>query len=146
MLILYKTRATATGGRLGHVQTADGAVSLNLVKPDSAKPGPNPEELFAAAYAAAFDSDLQAAGQRLRLAPAATSTSVEVGIGRNAAGAGALDIDIFVEVRGLQEAQARELIEAADLLCPYSNAMRHNVDVRLHVQVRPVPSGPNHQA
>ncbi len=143
MLILYKTRATATGGRSGHVQTADGAVSVNLAKPDSGKPGPNPEELFAAAYAAAFDGDLQAAAQRLKLAPTGTTTSVEVGIGRNAAGAGALDIDIFVEVRGLQEPQARALIEAADLLCPYSNAVRHNVDIRLHVQVRPGPSGAN---
>jgi lipoyl-dependent peroxiredoxin len=133
MKIFYKTRATATGGRSGHSQTDDGALSVDLAKPDSGKAGTNPEQLFATGYAACFDSALQAAAQRLKAAPAGTKTSVEVGIGQNAAGGYGLDIDIYVEVRGIPEDQARELIEAADRLCPYSNAVRGNVDVRLHV-------------
>jgi len=133
MKILYKARATATGGRSGHSQTDDGAVSVDLARPDSGKPGVNPEQLFAAGYAACFDSALQAAAQRLKLAPAGTRTSVEVGIGQNAAGGYALDIDIYVEVSGVAEERARELIETADQVCPYSNAVRGIVDVRLHI-------------
>jgi Ohr subfamily peroxiredoxin len=133
MKIFYKTRATSTGGRSGHSQTDDGALSVDLVRPDSGKAGTNPEQLFAAGYAACFDSALQAAAQRLKIAPAGTKTSVEVGIGQNAAGGYALDIDIHADVRGVAEDQARELIETADRICPYSNAVRGNVDVRLHV-------------
>ncbi len=135
MKIFYKTRATSTGGRSGHSQTDDGNLSVDLAKPDSGKPGTNPEQLFATGYAACFDSALQAAAQRLKLAPAGTKTSVEVGIGQNAAGGYALDIDIYAEVKGLAEDKARELIETADKICPYSNALRGNVDVRLHVAV-----------
>ena len=58
---------------------------------------------------------------------------MEVGIGQNAAGGYALDIDIYVEVSGVAEERARELIETADQVCPYSNAVRGNVDVRLHI-------------
>jgi Ohr subfamily peroxiredoxin len=133
MRILYKARATATGGRSGHSETDDGALSVDLSKPDSKKAGTNPEQLFAAGYAACFDGALQAAARRLNLALAGTRTSVEVGIGQNAAGDYALDIDLFVEVRGISEGQARELIETADRLCPYSAAVRGNVDVRLHI-------------
>jgi len=136
MLILYKTRATATGGRSGHAQIDGGALAVDLTDPASKKPGSNPEQLFAVGYAAAFDSELHVAAQQLKLAPTGTKTSVEVGMGRNASGGYALDVDIFVEVRGLLEHQARELIEKADRLCPYSNAVRGNVDVRLHVTVR----------
>jgi Ohr subfamily peroxiredoxin len=133
MKIFYKTRATSTGGRSGHSQTDDGALSVDLVRPESGKAGTNPEQLFAAGYAACFDSALQAAAQRLKMTPAGTKTSVEVGIGQNAAGGYALDIDIHADVRGVAEDQARELIETADRICPYSNALRGNVDVRLHV-------------
>lgn len=133
MKIFYKTRATATGGRSGHAQTDDGTLSVDLSKPGAGGAGTNPEQLFAAAYAACFGSALEAAAQKLKLAPREAKTSVEVGIGQNAAGGYALDIDLFVEVKGLDEVQARALIEAADRLCPYSNAVRGNVDVRLHV-------------
>jgi Ohr subfamily peroxiredoxin len=135
MKILYKTRATATGGRSGHSQTDDGVFSVDLSEPGAGKSGANPEQLFAAAYAACFDSALQAAARLLKLSPAGTKTSVEVGLGQNVAGGHTLDIDIFVAVQGIPEGLARELIETADQLCPYSNAIRGNVDVRLHVTV-----------
>jgi Ohr subfamily peroxiredoxin len=135
MKILYKTRATATGGRSGHSQTDDGVLSVDLSKPDSGKTGTNPEQLFATGYAACFDSALQAAAQLLKLSPAGTETSVEVGLGQKVTGGHALDIDIFVAVQGIPEGLAREMIETADRFCPYSNAVRGNVDVRLHVTV-----------
>ena len=62
-------------------------------------------------------------------------TSVEVGMGQNDQGGYALDIDLYVEVGGLPDADARELVQATHRVCPYSNAVRGNVDVRLHVTV-----------
>jgi Ohr subfamily peroxiredoxin len=133
MKIIYKTRATATGGRSGHAQTEDGALSVDLSEPGSGRAGTNPEQLFACGYAACFGSALGAAARRLKIDAAGARSSVEVGIGQSAAGGYALDIDIRVEVHGLPEDKARELIEAAHEICPYSNAVRGNVDVRLHV-------------
>ena len=135
MKIIYKTRATATGGRSGHSQTDDGALSIDFAQPGTGKAGNNPEQLFAAGYAACFGSALQAAAERLKMSPTGAKTSVEVGLCQNVTGGYVLDIDITVEVKGVLEDQARELIEAADQLCPYSNAVRGNIDVRLHVAV-----------
>lgn len=86
-------------------------------------------------YAACFDNALPVAAKQLGLAPTGTRTSVEVGIGQTATGGYALDVDLHVEVQGLDEAAARKLVEATHQVCPYSNATRGNIDVRLHVSV-----------
>lgn len=135
MKIFYKTRATATGGRAGHTALDDGSLALDLALPGSGKAGANPEQLFALGYAACFDNALPVAAKKLQLQPTRTATSVEVGIGQTAEGGYALDIDLSVAVQGLDEADARRLVEAAHQICPYSNATRGNVDVRLHVTV-----------
>ena len=135
MKIFYKTSATATGGRDGHTQVDDGSIGFDLVgfQNESGKVGTNPEQLFAMGYAACFDNALPVAAKQLQLQPAGTATSVEVGIGQTAEGGYALDIDLHVEVKGLAQADAQRLVEAAHKICPYSNATRGNVDVRLHV-------------
>jgi organic hydroperoxide reductase OsmC/OhrA len=69
------------------------------------------------------------------LHPEGSKASVEVGIGQTEAGGYALDIDLYVEVKGLSEADAHALVEATHQVCPYSNATRGNVDVRLHTSV-----------
>ncbi|WP_027351731.1 organic hydroperoxide resistance protein [Halotalea alkalilenta] len=135
MKIFYKTRATATGGRSGRTALDDGSLALDLAVPGSGKSGANPEQLFAMGYAACFDNALPVAAKQLKLAPAGTKTSVEVGIGQTSEGGYALDIDLYVEVQGLNEADAQKLVEATHQVCPYSNATRGNVDVRLHVTV-----------
>ncbi|MGT3777265.1 organic hydroperoxide resistance protein [Enterobacter asburiae] len=135
MKIFYKTRATATGGRSGHTALDDGSLALDLAMPGSGKTGANPEQLFAMGYAACFDNALPVAAKQLGLAPTGTRTSVEVGIGQTATGGYALDVDLHVEVQGLDEAAARKLVEATHQVCPYSNATRGNIDVRLHVSV-----------
>ncbi|TDB27230.1 organic hydroperoxide resistance protein [Stenotrophomonas sp. ATCM1_4] len=135
MKIFYKTRATATGGRAGRTALDDGSLALDLALPGSGKAGANPEQLFALGYAACFDNALPVAAKKLQLQPTHTATSVEVGIGQTAEGGYALDIDLSVAVQGLDEADARRLVEAAHQICPYSNATRGNVDVRLHVTV-----------
>lgn len=133
MKIFYKTRATATGGRAGHTSLDDGTLALDLAVPGSGKAGANPEQLFALGYAACFDNALTGVAQQMKLPLAGSQTSAEVGIGMSAQGGYALDIDLHVAVHGLDEEQARQLVEATHRVCPYSNATRGNVDVRLHV-------------
>ena len=135
MKIFYKTRATATGGRAGHTALDDGGLALDLAIPGSGKTGANPEQLFALGYAACFDNALEGVAKQMKLTMAGSKTTVEVGIGQTAEGGYALDIDLSVEVRGLNEADAQKLIEATHHVCPYSNATRGNIDVRLHVTI-----------
>ncbi|MPT48798.1 MAG: organic hydroperoxide resistance protein [Sphingobium sp.] len=132
MKIFYKTRATATGGRSGHTELDDGSLAFDLVRPGSGQAGVNPEQLFALGYAACFDSALSMVAEQKKLTVTA-KTSVEVGIGQRAEGGYALDIDIYIETQGITEAEARNLIEATHQVCPYSNATRDNIDVRLHI-------------
>lgn len=132
MKIFYKTRATATGGRSGHTALDDGSLAFDLVRPGSGAGGVNPEQLFALGYAACFDSALSMVAQQMKLA-VSSKTSVEVGIGQRAEGGYALDIDIHVETTGIGADEAQKLIEATHQVCPYSNATRNNIDVRLHV-------------
>lgn len=133
MKIFYKARATAIGGRSGHTALDDGSLGLDLAPPTSGKPGANPEQLFAMGYAACFDSALQHIAQIKKQPLSSSKTSAEVGIGQLPDGGFKLDIDIHVELSGLDEAAARALVEAAHQVCPYSNATRNNIDVRLHV-------------
>ncbi|WP_201544240.1 organic hydroperoxide resistance protein [Psychrobacter sp. H7-1] len=136
MKIFYKTEATATGGRSGHTELNDGSLGFDLVTPQEAgKQGVNPEQLFALGYAACFDSALNMTAQQMKLDISGSKTSVAVGIGMQSSGSYNLDLDISVEVSGISEADAQNLIEKAHQVCPYSNATRGNVDVRLHVTV-----------
>ncbi|GGJ66519.1 organic hydroperoxide resistance protein [Deinococcus aquiradiocola] len=135
MKIFYKTRATATGGRSGRTALDDGSLAFDLAVPGSSKPGANPEQLFALGYAACFDNAMQGVAKEMKLGAFETSTSAQVGIGQRAEGGYALDIDLYVTLNGLDEATAQKLVEATHQVCPYSNATRGNVDVRLHVTV-----------
>ncbi|TCP96005.1 Ohr subfamily peroxiredoxin [Cricetibacter osteomyelitidis] len=137
MKIFYSTSATATGGRDGHTQVDDGSIGFDLVsfQNESGKAGTNPEQLFAMGYAACFDSAMNHVAPTLGLKPTKSSTTVSVGIGQKADGTFALDLDITITVEGLSEAEAKTLITRAHEVCPYSNATRGNMDVRLHVKV-----------
>ncbi|USZ15734.1 organic hydroperoxide resistance protein [Moraxella sp. FZFQ2102] len=137
MKIFYHTSATATGGRDGHTQVDDGSIGFDLVgfQNTSGKVGTNPEQLFAMGYAACFDSAMNHVAPTLGIKPTKSSTTVGVGIGQKADGAFGLDLDITITVEGLSVDDAKKLIEKAHAVCPYSNATRGNVDVRLHVNV-----------
>ncbi|OOH88610.1 organic hydroperoxide resistance protein [Pasteurellaceae bacterium 15-036681] len=137
MKIFYHTSATATGGRDGHTRVDDGSIGFDLVgfQNESGKVGTNPEQLFAMGYAACFDSAMNHVAPALNLKPTKSSTTVAVGIGQKADGAFALDLDITITVEGLSLEEAKTLINKAHEVCPYSNATRGNVDVRLHVNV-----------
>lgn len=135
MKIFYKTRATANGGRTGRTALDDGSLSLELAMPGSGKPGANPEQLFALGYSACFDNALKHLAAQQKLPLSHSQTSAEVGMGQTAEGGYKLDVDLHVTLAGLDQAGAEALLAKAHTICPYSNALRNNVDVRLHLSV-----------
>ncbi|MEH6648057.1 organic hydroperoxide resistance protein [Sulfitobacter sp.] len=134
MKIFYKTTATATGGRSGTATLNDGSFSVQMVRPDSGDAGVNPEQLFAIGYAACFDSAMELTAKQLKLDSTGSKTSVDVGIGQRTEGGFGLDLDITVHLPGTARKDAQRLVEATHQVCPYSNATRSNIDVRLHVE------------
>ena len=139
MQTLYTASATATGGRDGRAVSSDNVLDVKLATPKelggAGGAATNPEQLFAAGYSACFIGALKfVAGQTKQQIPADTAITAEVGIGQIEGGFG-LDIDLRISLPGLEQAAAQALVDAAHLVCPYSNATRGNVDVRLHVSV-----------
>lgn len=138
MSILYKATATSTGGRDGRAVSSDEQLNVKLSAPKelggSGAPGTNPEQFFAAGYSACFLSAMKfVAGQQKRTVPADTTVTADVGVGPNDAGGFRLDIELRVTLPGLAAAEAQALVDAAHQVCPYSNATRNNVDVRVKV-------------
>jgi Ohr subfamily peroxiredoxin len=140
MDVLYTATAHATGdGRNGHAQSDDGILDFDLRVP-KAMGGPggatNPEQLFAAGYAACFANAMRSVARREEresVMDGATLTA-EVDIGRSGPGGKfGLAVRLKATVPGLSQAEAEELVAAAHERCPYSNATRGNVDVELTV-------------
>src|SRR5471032_823171 len=136
---VYTAHATATGGREGTAASDDNHLNVKLSTPKelggAGGEGTNPEQLFAAGYSACFIGALKfVASQTKRKIPDDASITAHVGIGQIPGGFG-LDIDLHVSLPGLAQDDAQSLVEAAHQVCPYSNATRGNVDVRLHVTV-----------
>ncbi|NIG54108.1 organic hydroperoxide resistance protein [Chitinophaga sp. Cy-1792] len=131
---IYQTKATVTGGRNGHVKSEDGVLNIDLRIPkEMGGPGgaySNPEQLFAAGYAACFDSALNfvAAQQKIRLNGSAVTATV--GLQKQDPGF-KLEVHLDVTIPELDRAEAQKLLETAHQVCPYSNALRNNVDVTL---------------
>ncbi|KIN73305.1 organic hydroperoxide resistance protein [Sulfitobacter guttiformis] len=138
MKIFYKTAASATGGRSGTAALDDGSFSVHMVRPDSGEAGVNPEQLFALGYAACFDSAMELTAKRLNLDAAGSMTTIDVGIGQTSEGGYALDLDITAHLPGMARDDAQRLVEATHQVCPYSNATRGNIDVRLHIKTEEV--------
>ena len=134
--VIYRASATSTGGRAGNVVSSDKALDLQLTRPVElgGRPdggGTNPEQLFAAGYSACFLSAMAFVANRDKLTmPADTQVTCEVGIGQIPQGFG-LEVDMKVSLPGLSAEEARVLIDRAHVLCPYSNATRDNIEVRL---------------
>ena len=135
--VLYTAHASATGGREGRAASSDAVLDVQLSTPrelgGAGGPGTNPEQLFAAGYSACFLGAMKfVAAKTQRTLPAETRVSGQVGIGPIPAGF-AITVALEVAVPGLSLAEARELVEQAHQVCPYSNATRGNVDVQLRV-------------
>ena len=136
--VLYKTSASATGGRDGEAKTADGSLQFKLSTPKelggAGGPGNNPEQLFAAGYSACFIGAMKfVSSQGGPKVPADTKVSTTVGIGPRSEGGFGLDIQLDVSLPGLSKEEATALVEKAHEVCPYSNATRNNVPVRLNI-------------
>ena len=140
MQILYTASATATGGRAGHVRSPEGAIDFDLAWPKelggAGGAGTNPEELFAAGYAACFAQALVRAardrGVRLDGPPAVVA---EVGVGRLENGRLGLAVGLRASLPGVERAHAEALVAMAhEEICPYSRATRGNIDVRVGIE------------
>ncbi len=137
MEAIYTAEVTSVGGRGGHVRSSDGILDFD-VRPPMAMGGPddkhtNPEQLFAAGYAACFGSALAhvALLRKLRLT---SSVTARVSIGKNGNGGFMLSVEMNVEIEGVDQKTAEELTAQAHQVCPYSNATRGNVEVTLHAK------------
>jgi Ohr subfamily peroxiredoxin len=138
--VLYRTTATATGGRDGHARTADGSFDVTLATPrelgGGGGKGNNPEQLFAAGYAACFIGALKfvaSQGGGHPKVPNDVSVTATVGIGPRSEGGFGLEVALAVSLPGVDKAAAEKLVQAAHQICPYSNATRNNIDVKLSV-------------
>lgn len=134
---LYTAVATATHGREGRTATNDGKIDLALSPPvelGGDGQGTNPEQLFAAGYAACFGSALGHVGRLTKTDVSDAAVTAEVGIGKQGEGFG-LKVTLRVELPDtLDEATGRKLVETAHQVCPYSNATRGNIEVDLVIE------------
>jgi len=138
---MYSTKVTASGGRHGHIRSEDGLLDLKLALPrelGGKGDATNPEQLFAGGYAACFENALLRVSREagLRFADPDVEVTAEVGIRRNDAGAFVLSAALAITIAGVDQKKAEDLVEAAHKICPYSNAIRGNVDVKTTVSVR----------
>ena len=134
--VLYTATATATGGRQGTASSSDGALSVTLSTPKelggAGGPGTNPEQLFAAGYAACFHSALRGLARQARVDASHSTVTAQVGVGPEGDMFG-LVVTLIISIPSLDQAQTRELAEAAHQRCPYSRATRGNISVELRV-------------
>ncbi|WP_338848981.1 organic hydroperoxide resistance protein [Massilia sp. W12] len=136
MQALYTAQANVTGGRVGHAQSDDGLLNVDLSTPKAlggpGGNGTNPEQLFAAGYASCFLSALKlVAGKQKIAVPDTAAVHAEVGIGPNGQGGFALSASLTVSLPGVDAAVAQQLIDTAHQVCPYSNATRGNIPVQI---------------
>jgi lipoyl-dependent peroxiredoxin len=135
--VMYRAHAKATGGRDGRALSSDNVLDLKLTVPremgGAGEVGTDPEQLFAAGYSACFLGALKyVAGQQKVILPAATLIEGSVGIGQIPTGFG-IEVELRISVPGLPREQVEALVQKANIVCPYSNATRGNIDVKLVV-------------
>jgi osmotically inducible protein OsmC len=134
---LYTATVTAQGGRNGKVVSDDGVLNLDVRMPKAlggaGGNATNPEQLFAAGYAACFDSALNLVIRMKRIQVQGTEVTAHVTIGKGEDGGYQLAAKLDIKVSGVESSVARELVEAAHQVCPYSKATRGNMEVILNI-------------
>jgi Ohr subfamily peroxiredoxin len=136
---LYTAVATAVGGREGHAESNDGKLKVTLQPPKelggpATGTGTNPEQLFAAGYAACFESAVRHVARAKKVSVTRSKVSAEVSLFGRDDGTFIVGVRLSVGLPELDRGTAEELVQAAHLVCPYSNATRGNVDVQLSVE------------
>ena len=135
--VLYRAHATATGGRDGRVVVPEGNLDFKLTTPKelggAGGAGTNPEQLFAAGYSACFLGAMKFVAARDKITlPADVAIDGAVGIGAIPNGFG-IEVDLKISLPGMEREAAEALVAKAHIVCPYSNATRGNIDVRLSI-------------
>ena len=141
MSYLYVTKVTAVGGRNGVIKSDDGALNLSLALPrelGGRGGATNPEQLFAAGYAACFENAVihSTRSKTDKVGDDDIEVTGEVGLLSNGQGGFNLGVTLFIAITGLDQAKAEEIVAAAHDICPYSNAIKGNVAVKLNVSIR----------
>ena len=139
MAVLYTAKVRAEGGRAGSVTSSDGLLNLKLTLPKGLggrEDATNPEQLFAAGYAACFENAMLYIARQEGVHLQGTAIDATVSLRSTEAGPFLLDVALAIEVGGLSQADAEKLVADAHAVCPYSNAIRGNIDVQLHTTVR----------
>ena len=138
---VYSTKVTATGGRHGTIHSQDGLLDLKLALPltlGGKGDATNPEQLFAGGYAACFENALFHVSREARrhFADSDIEVVAQIGLSRNESGAFLLSAALAVTMAGVDQKTAEQLVNGAHAICPYSNAIKGNVDVQIAVSVR----------
>jgi lipoyl-dependent peroxiredoxin len=131
--VLYTAKAHATGGRDGAARSDDGRLDVKLSSPGTSGGGTNPEQLFAAGYAACFIGAMKAVAGKMKVTlpqDLAIDSEVDLGPIPNAYG---IAVRMNVSLPGMDRAEAQKLLDAAHQVCPYSNATRGNIDVKINL-------------
>jgi osmotically inducible protein OsmC len=135
--VLYTAVATADGGRAGgHARSSDGNLDVPISPPKELGgegKGTNPEQLFAAGYAACFHSAVMTVARRMKLDPSDSTVTAHVDLGTIGNGAFGLGVELHVDLPKLDSGEAEALVAKAHEVCPYSNATRGNIEVKLVV-------------
>lgn len=137
--ILYQAAVTAKAGREGRVESADGVLKMDTTMPKElggpGKPGAtNPEQLFAAGYAACFGGALGLVARQMKKPLSDINVTGVAGIGPNDSGGFGLAVELKVRLPEVSRDEAEKLVAAAHQVCPYSNATRGNIEVKLTVE------------
>ena len=131
--VLYTAKAHTTGGRDGNSRTDDGRLEVKLSSPGTPGQGTNPEQLFAAGYAACFIGAIKAVAGKMKVTvPQDTAIDSEVDLGPTSLGYG-IAVRLNISLPGMERAAAQQLVDAAHQVCPYSNATRNNIDVKINL-------------
>jgi Ohr subfamily peroxiredoxin len=138
--VLHTARVAVTGGRGGSAKSETGSLQVELARPaerGTADAGTDPEELFAAGFAACFDSALAVAARREKIKVGTTSTTASVSLTATPEGRYALTVALDVRAPDCPQADLERAVAVAETLCPYANAVRGNVPVALQATGRP---------
>jgi lipoyl-dependent peroxiredoxin len=133
---MYTAEATAWGGRSGRAATTDGKLDVMMAPPKElggSGEGTNPEQLFAAGYAACFHNALLLVARAEKLDISDSAVTARVGLGDNGKGGFGIAVVLHTEIPGVDQAKAEELVAATEKVCPYSNATRGNIELELEV-------------
>lgn len=135
MPTLYTAEARASGGRAGRARSSDGILDVKLATPKEmggTGGATNPEQMFAAGYAACFGSAIEHVAKLKQVSTGPIEVNAKVALNKNPDGF-ALAVELTAKIEGVDRATAESLVAQADQVCPYSRSIRNNVEVKLSV-------------